>query len=67
MASLLAELLHDVSRRASEIETEFARLKGELPPEVQNYRLKMEERAGKPNQYPNRSSPTQTFPIQLWR
>lgn len=47
MATLLAELLHDVSRRAGEIETEFARLKQDLPAGVQDYRERMEGRAKK--------------------
>lgn len=45
MATLLAELLHDVSRRAGEIHSEFTRLKGEVPLEVEPYRQEMERRA----------------------
>lgn len=47
MATLLAELLHDVSRRAGEIEAEFSRLKCGLAAGVQDYREKMEQRARK--------------------
>lgn len=54
MASLLAELLHDVSRRAGEIEKEFERLKNELPAEIQDYRRKMAERASKARQLAER-------------
>ncbi|MBI3464772.1 MAG: hypothetical protein HY000_17205 [Planctomycetes bacterium] len=45
MASLLAELLHDVSRRAGEIEAEFERLRAVVPPEVESYRANMQQRA----------------------
>lgn len=47
MASLLAELLHDVCRRAGEIEKEFGRLASKVPPEVEVYRSSMELRAKK--------------------
>jgi hypothetical protein len=54
VASLLAELLHDVSRRAGEIEAEFMRLKSRLAPEVQDYRQQMEDRARKAKQLADR-------------
>ncbi|MGH7576990.1 MAG: hypothetical protein ACREM1_17915 [Longimicrobiales bacterium] len=41
MASLLAELLHDTSRRGEEIAEELRRLQGQLPGEVEAYRERM--------------------------
>ena len=44
MATLLAELLHDASRRAGEIVEELLRLKGSVPPDIEAYRGDMELR-----------------------
>ena len=45
MATLLAELLHDASRRAGEIAEELLRLKGSVPLDIEAYRGDMELRA----------------------
>lgn len=50
MASLLSELLHDVCRRAGEIEKEFSRLKGVISADVEDYRQRMASRAEKARQ-----------------
>lgn len=45
MATLLRELFHDVSRRASEIADELAKMRGGVPAEVEKYRDVMQQRA----------------------
>ena len=45
MATLLRELFHDVSRRASEIASELSQMTGNVPSEVEVYRVRMERTA----------------------
>ncbi len=45
MATLLRELFHDVTRRASEIASELSKMQGSIPAEVEAYRSSMEQRA----------------------
>ena len=47
MASLLTELFHDIDRRAREIAQDLARLKGEVPGEVEAYCERMEQMAAR--------------------
>jgi hypothetical protein len=50
MAILLAELLHDASRRAGEVAEELLRLKSTIPPDLETYRGEMEVRARRAKQ-----------------
>jgi hypothetical protein len=47
VATLLRELFHDVSRRASEIASELSKMTGNVPSEVEAYRARMEQMASR--------------------